>query len=118
MENHEYVQYCLTKKGAYIDYPFGPKPMVIKVMSKMFALISTDEEVLKISLKCDPDIANDLRNQYESVVPGYHLNKQHWNTVIIDDSIPTSEIQWMIDLSYTLVVKGLKKQEKTELESL
>lgn len=108
--------YCLSKLGAFEDYPFGPSPLVIKVSSKMFALISETDDRLSISLKCDPFLAENLRQQYPSVIAGYHLNKRHWNTVYINDSIPESEIYWMIDHSYEIIVKSLTKAQKVELE--
>lgn len=112
MKLKEVINYCLTKQGAFQDYPFGPEPTVIKVSSKMFALISLKDGHVNTSLKCDPMLAQNLRQQYESVKPGYHLNKEHWNTVVIDGSIPVSEIMWMIDHSYELIVKSLTKMEK------
>ena len=72
------IEYCLSKQGSLEDYPFGPEPTVIKVSSKMFALISVKDKHVNISLKCDPMLAQSLRQQYESIKPGYHLNKEHW----------------------------------------
>ncbi|NHN29610.1 MmcQ/YjbR family DNA-binding protein [Paenibacillus agricola] len=105
-------KYCLNKQGSREDYPFGDDVLVIKVASKMFALIPQDEHQLTISLKCDPFIAESLREQHASITPGYHLNKSHWNTILIDGSIPEQELFKMIDHSYELVFKGLKKTEK------
>jgi predicted DNA-binding protein (MmcQ/YjbR family) len=101
--------HCLSKKGAFEDFPFGTDVLVIKVANKMFALISHQESKSMISLKCDPFIAQSLREQYSAITPGYHLNKQHWNTVILDESVPDNELYWMIDHSYGLVVKSLTK---------
>ena len=109
------VKYCLSKSGARADYPFGPEPLVIKVGNKMFALISASSGILTVSLKCDPFVAQSLRQQYQAVKPGYHLNKQHWNTVTPDDSIPDEEIMRMLDHSYELVVKGLSKSDRAVL---
>lgn len=103
------IDYCLRKKGASKDYPFGPEPLVIKVAGKMFALISDKGDSFDISLKCDPVIAENLREQYEAIRPGYHMNKNHWNTITIDGSLPMSEIFDMIDHSYDLVVKNLPR---------
>lgn len=103
------LNYCLLKTGAYIDHPFGPKPTVIKVSSKMFAIINSSSE---ISLKCDPYLAESLRQQYKDVKPGYHLSKKNWNTVRIDGDVPEKEILWMIDHSYDLVFNKLTKAEK------
>ena len=107
--------YCLEKSGAWEDYPFGPDVSVIKAASKMFALLSYREGKEILSLKCEPELAEVLRRQYTSVTPGYYLNKRHWNTLILDGSIPEREIKEMIDLSYTLVVKSLKREEKLTL---
>jgi predicted DNA-binding protein (MmcQ/YjbR family) len=109
------TNYCLSKKGAREDYPFGEDVLVIKVASKMFALISKSNQRLNISLKCDPYKAESLRQQHPSITAGYHLNKTHWNTVIIDGTIPETELHSMIDHSYELVYKGLRKAEKPEL---
>lgn len=103
---------CLTNKCSYEDYPFGPEFLVIKVGSKMFALISERGGMLNISLKCDPFLAEIIRRQYNAVTPGYHLNKKHWNTIVMDNSIPMEEIQSMIDHSYQLVLNNLTKAEK------
>ncbi|WP_274364779.1 MmcQ/YjbR family DNA-binding protein [Paenibacillus thermotolerans] len=111
----ELAQYCLSRKGAQEDYPFGPRPLVIKVGGKMFALLSTEADGVHISLKCEPDMADLLRRQYATVLPGYHLNKRHWNTVIVDGSVPDEELKWMIDHSYAMVVKGLTRTEREKL---
>jgi len=108
--------YLLDKKGATEGHPFGPETLVFKVMGKMFALVAWEETPLRITLKCDPDDALALRDQYEAVQPGYYTNKRHWNTVTLNGSIPNGEILEMIDNSYDLVVKGLKKAVRQELE--
>ncbi|MDF2717394.1 MAG: hypothetical protein K0R28_4319 [Paenibacillus sp.] len=115
MNKKELAAYCLTKKGAREDYPFGPDPLVIKVGSKMFALLSDHDGFDNIALKCDPETAYLLRQQYSAVKPGYHLNKQHWNTVVIDGTVPDDEIRDMIDHSYTIVVRKLTRAEKEQL---
>lgn len=110
--------YCNTKKGAEETFPFDQTTLVFKVMGKMFALIpldSPDTEAPSISLKCDPQLALVLRENYPSVTGGYHLNKHHWNTVTCDDSIPDDELREWIDLSYNLVVKGLPKKDREAL---
>lgn len=109
--------YCLSKKGAVEDYPFGPTPLVMKVGGKMFALITraeADDEV-QISLKCDPVIAANLREQHECVQPGYHLNKKHWNTVIADGSLAMADLKAMIDHSYELVLASLTKTARESI---
>jgi predicted DNA-binding protein (MmcQ/YjbR family) len=110
--------YCLKKKGTTEDFPFDEVTLVMKVMGKMFALISLDSVPLSINLKCDPELAIELRERYEAVEPGYHQNKKHWNTVTIDGSIPNKELIGMIDHSYDLVVKGLKKGERDTLAAM
>ncbi|WP_125666381.1 MmcQ/YjbR family DNA-binding protein [Paenibacillus baekrokdamisoli] len=110
-EEVEFIkEYCLSKPGSAEDYPFGPEPLVVKIGGKMFALLSGDS----LSLKCDPIIAENLREQYEAVTPGYHMNKKHWNSIRLDGSIPEEELQDMIDHSYKLVVKGLPKAERDQ----
>ena len=109
MEIEALRSYLLKKQGAFEDFPFGPDVMVYKVMGKMFALVFGDESLLRINLKCDPELALHLRAKYNAVQPGYHMNKKHWNTIILDGSIPNDELSTMIDDSYNLVIKGLKK---------
>ena len=108
--------YLLDKKGAIEEHPFGPEALVLKVMGKMFALVAWEETPLHLTLKCDPSDALALRDQYQAVQPGYYMNKKHWNTITLDGSIPDDEILAMIDDSYALVVKGLKKADRKELE--
>jgi predicted DNA-binding protein (MmcQ/YjbR family) len=110
-------KYCVGKKGAYEDFPFDEKTLVFKVGSKMFGLTNINSEVLSINLKCEPFLAQDLRTNFDCIKPGYHMNKEHWNTVIIDGSIEDAKITWMIDHSYGLVFKGLKKAEKLQIEN-
>jgi len=99
----------VTKPGASEETPFGPDVLVFKVGGKMFALAALDEVPPTVNLKCDPDLALDLRDRYEQVRPGYHMNKKHWNTVETESGIPGSELRKMIDHSYNLVVKSLPK---------
>ena len=117
MDLKEAIDYCSSKLGAFEDHPFGPEPIVIKVGSKMFALISEKDGCVNISLKCNPILAQNLRQQYESIQPGYHLNKEHWNTVVLNGSIPVSEIEWMIDHSFKLVAKSLTKSQTSYITS-
>lgn len=109
-------KYLLSRPEAIESYPFGADVAVFKVRAKMFATLSISDDTAHMNLKCDPDEANALRDVFDAVIPGYHMNKKHWNTVILDGSIPVSEIQRMIDRSYGLVVKGLKKAERQALE--
>ncbi len=101
---------CLTKPGAVEETPFGPDNLVFKVGGKMFALASLDEVPPRVNLKCDPERALDLRDRYESVQPGYHMNKRHWNTVEFTGEVPDAELRRMIDDSYELVAKSLPKK--------
>jgi predicted DNA-binding protein (MmcQ/YjbR family) len=109
MDLAEFRDYCLTKPGATEGTPFGPDVLVFKVGGKMFALAALDEVPTTVNLKCDPDLALDLRDRYEQIRPGYHMNKKHWNTVEIEDGIPTVELRRMIDHSYESVIKSLPK---------
>lgn len=108
----------LKKKKATEETPFGPEALVYKVMGKMFALIAWEKDPLDISLKCDPDFALILRDHYPAIKAGYHMNKKHWNTLTLDGSIPEKQVLDMIDDSYDLVVKKLKKADKEKLNAL
>ncbi|MCR8657714.1 MmcQ/YjbR family DNA-binding protein [Paenibacillus endoradicis] len=109
--NNNIIEYCLKKNGATKSYPFGPEPIVIKIAGKMFALIFENKgDYSYINLKCDPMIAENLREQHENVCPGYHMNKKHWNTITMDDSLQESDIFAMIDHSYDLVVNKLPRK--------
>lgn len=110
LDSKDLFKYCLTKPGTIEDYPFGPDVIVIKVASKMFALLTRRNGQDNLSLKCDPNYSEVLRQQYPSITPGYHLNKRHWNTLILDGSIPNKEIICLIDHSYELVYKSLPKR--------
>ena len=107
MDLAKFREYCLSKPKATEGTPFGPDVLVFKVGGKMFALASLDEIPTTVNLKCDPDLALELRDRYEQVRPGYHMNKKHWNTIDIEAGIPDGEIQKMIDHSYELVAKRL-----------
>ena len=109
-------EYCLTLPEAKEDYPFGPDVQVFKIKEKLFALMTTREGVERVNLKCDTEEAIILREIFEDVIPGYHMNKAHWNTIILSGSIPDGEIKRMIDRSYCLVVKKLKKLDRESLE--
>lgn len=98
-------EYCLSKPDTEETFPFGPDNIVFKIDNKMFLLLPLDSEDLRFNVKCDPDLALELREQYPSVLPGYHMNKKHWNTVIINGSVPDNEIFFWIDHSYE-IVKG------------
>jgi predicted DNA-binding protein (MmcQ/YjbR family) len=102
--------HCLSKPAATEGAPFGPDNIVFKVKGKMFALLAFEEVPPRANLKCDPDLALELRDRYEQVEPGYHMNKKHWNTIVLDGMIPDGEIRKMIDHSYDLVVASLPKK--------
>ncbi len=95
--------------------PFGPDVLVFKVCGKMFALTSPDQFPTKVNLKCDPNRALELRDEYDAVQPGYHMNKKHWNTVTLDNSVPSRLISEMVDQSIRLVVQRLKKADRERL---
>lgn len=109
--------YCLSKKGATEEFPFGEFTLVFKVGSRMFALTSLDSE-LSINLKCDPEKAVELRERHPAVQPGYHMNKNHWNTVYIDGTVPLSTIYEWIDHSYDLVFKKLPTKEREKVQKM
>ncbi len=118
MNRDELRAYLLAKPGAWEDFPFGPDSAVIKVKSKMFALIPLGASGVEVVLKCDPHWAILLRDTYPAVTTAWHFNKRHWNAVHVDGSIPPDEIREMIDHSYTLVVKNLTRAERDELAAL
>ena len=109
MDLAQFREYCLGKPRATEGTPFGPDVLVFKVGGKMFALAALDDVPTTVNLKCDPDLALDLRDRYDEVRPGYHMNKKHWNTVEIQGAIPYVELRKMIDHSYDLVAKSLPK---------
>jgi predicted DNA-binding protein (MmcQ/YjbR family) len=111
MDLAKFREYCLSKPQTTEGTPFGPDVVVFKVGGKMFALASLDEVPATANLKCDPDLALELRDRYEQVTPGYHMNKKHWNTVEIESGIPDIELRKMIDHSYELVVSSLPKSK-------
>lgn len=108
--------YLLSKPEAWEDFPFGPGAAVFKIRRKLFAILLDDGACARVNLKCDPQEAQMLRDIFEAVRPGYHMNKRHWNTVLLDGSLPDGEIERMMDRSYGLVVKGLTVRERRALE--
>ena len=117
MDIEFFRNYCLSKKGVTEEFPFDEQTLVFKVMGKMFALTNVDTFV-SINLKCEPEKAVELREQYEGVRPGYHMNKKHWNTVLIDGSISNKLLKEWIDDSYNLVADSLTKKLQEELRQL
>ncbi len=118
MNIEELREYCLSLKAVTEHFPFDEVTLVFKVMDKMFALIPLDNPQPQIALKCDPDWAIELREQYENIVPAYHFNKKHWNSVIISPELTTNILTELIVHSYDLVVSGLSKKSREELISL
>lgn len=108
-------QYCLSKPGVTEGFPFGEDVLVFKVMGKIFLLVPLNTSPLQFNAKCDPVKAVELRETYADVQPGYHMNKQHWNTVVVNGSIPATVIRSMIDDSYQLVVHTLPKKDREGL---
>jgi len=108
-------EYCLAKKAAAEGFPFGDSTLVFKVKGKMFLLASLDSPQLQFNVKCDPEMAIEWREQFAAVLPGYHMNKKLWNTIIVDGSIPGKIIRQMIDDSYRLVVASLPKKDREGL---
>ncbi|MDC0598416.1 MmcQ/YjbR family DNA-binding protein [Gammaproteobacteria bacterium] len=117
MNYEQAKQYLLSKAEAIEDYPFGPDIVVCKIRGKMFATLAEQDNIPRTNLKCDPDEALALRDIFPSIIPGYHMNKKHWNTIILDDTIPVGEIERMMDNSYSLVVQSLPKAKRWGLES-
>ncbi len=115
MDLPDTIEHILSKPGAEETTPFGPDVLVYKVGGKMFALTSPDDFPPRMNLKCDPERATALRDEYEAIIPGYHMNKRHWNTLILDGSLPSSLIHELIDHSYGLVVASLPKAERAKL---
>ena len=109
---------CGARPGAVEDCPFGDEVAVFKVADRMFALVPLGQPPGSVSLKCDPHLAAGLRARYAAVTPGYHLNKRHWNTVALDDSVPDEELLELIDHSYELVVARLTKAARNRLATL
>ncbi|MES1215157.1 MAG: MmcQ/YjbR family DNA-binding protein [Bacteroidota bacterium] len=104
-------EYCLSKPGVEEALPFGPDTLVYKVNGKMFLLTGLDSEDFRFNVKCAPDKAIELREEFSCVIPGWHMNKKHWNTILVDGSVSTKQIKEWIDWSYDLVA-GKKKKIK------
>lgn len=107
MNHKEVEEYILSMPDAWLDYPFGEGVAVYKVGEKMFALIAEGKDPVQISLKCDPTLAKVLRERYETVMPGQHLNKKHWNTMLLSGQLPHNEIEDLIRHSYLLATDAV-----------
>lgn len=114
MDISQFREHCLSKPGVTEGFPFDEQTLVFKVMGKMFALADVDA-FTSINLKCDPDLAVDLRERYECVEPGFHMNKKYWNTILLTGAVPDVLILEWTDHSYDQVVKGLPRKLQTEL---
>ena len=115
MEYEQLEKLLLAKKEAVKEFPFGEDAAVLKVMGKMFALVAWADEPIRITLKCDPEEVDYFRSTYAAIQPGYYMNKRHWNTISLDNTIPEDLLQEMLDSSYELVVKGLSKADRQRL---
>src|SRR4030095_4711573 len=115
MDAVEFREYCLTKPGVTEGTPFAETGLVFKVAGKRFESMCLDEVPARANLKCDPDLALELRDRYEQVRPGYHMNKKHWNTVEIEGGIPEAELRRMIDHSYNLVINALPQATRSKI---
>lgn len=119
MDIETFRNYCISKKGVTEELPFGPDALVFKVMGKMFALAGLDEIPLRVNLKCDPERAIELRENHEqNILPGYHMNKKHWNTLVLDGQLNPELIFELTDHSFELVVNSLTKKQQQEFENL
>lgn len=119
MNIEQFRSYCLGLKDSEETLPFGPDTLVYKIHGKIFGLTSLDEEECSANLKCDPDKAEDLRNQYpDEIIPGFHMNKKHWNTVFLERGLTDEFIIQLIDHSYQLVIEGLPMKLKKVLNKL
>ncbi|MET8243015.1 MmcQ/YjbR family DNA-binding protein [Streptomyces sp. NPDC005202] len=117
MTPHELRAFCLSFNAAVEDFPFNPETSVFKVHGRLFALSNLDARPLKVNLKCDPEDAIRLRTEYEGlIVPGYHMNKRHWNTVVVDGELPDRLVRELIEDSYDLVVAGLPRADRLRLD--
>lgn len=115
MHIEELREYCLQKPGVTEDLPFGPDTLVFRVLGKIFLLTNVEANPLRFNAKCDPERAIDLRGRYDSIQPGYHMNKQHWNTIVVDGTLPKKLITELIDHSYELIRDSLPKKLRETL---
>ena len=117
MDAKELRRWCLAQSGAVEDFPFGPEHSVFKVGGKMFALASLDRAPLEVSVKCEPELAVELRATHDAVRPGYHLNKRHWNTLTLDGELADQLVRELIEDSYDLVVSALPRRTREQIEA-
>jgi len=107
--------YCLKKKGVLEDFPFGETTLVFRVQGKIFLLVGLDNTPLQFNAKADPEKIPDLRERHSAIQPGYHMNKKHWNTILVDGTLPERILRELIDESYQLVVASLPKKDREAL---
>ncbi len=115
MNNIEFREYCLSLNWVTEDMPFDEDTVCLRVGGKIFAMYGLEHHPFRFNLKCHPELAIELREKYDNIIPGYHCNKKHWNTVIPDGQIPLNLIKEMIDISYNLVLNSLSKKERQKL---
>lgn len=115
MNIEDFREYCLSKALVTEEFPFGPEYLVYKVAGKMFALTNLEDAGLTVNLKCEPTRAENLREEFEEIKPGYHMNKKHWNTVDFEGSLSEDFIRSLIDHSYEMVVNSFSKKKRMEL---
>lgn len=118
MDIETFRNYCLSKKGVTEDFPFDEQTLVFKVLGKMFALTGLEREEFAVNLKCDPAYALELREEHEAITGGYHMSKKHWNTVAFETGLSNRFLIELIDHSYEMVVKGMRKKDREILENL
>ena len=119
MNIEDFRDYCLSKKGVEETFPFDDVTLVFKVMGKMFAITGLDDEVFRVILKCEPHRALQLREEHpDQIIPGWHMNKQHWNTVYFENGLNAKLLYELIDISYDLIVSKLPKKDKEILDAL
>ncbi|MEP7267604.1 MAG: MmcQ/YjbR family DNA-binding protein [Saprospiraceae bacterium] len=112
MNLEEFRIYCLSKPNTEETIPFGPDALVFKTNGKIFAITNLAEERFRVNLKCDPDYAIELRDEYEEIIPGWHMNKKHWNTIYLDGDLKLKLIKELIDHSYELINSSIKRTVK------
>jgi len=116
MDARELRRWCLAQSGAVEDFPFGPEHSVFKVGGKMFALTSLEGAPLEVSVKCEPELAVELRETYDAVRPGYHLNKRHWNTITLDGELADQLVRELIQDSYDLIVSAFPGRTREQIQ--
>lgn len=118
MELDEIREYCLARPDVTEGFPFGEDVLVFKVRGKLFCLANLTDTPSRCNLKCEPERAVELRESHDGIIPGWHMNKKHWNTVVLDGSVPSTLIEELVEHSYQRVILGLKKKDREELREL